>query len=116
MELDTNSSFNQSASATGQDIASSRSTLSIAPVMTIDWKMYESYLQESDWSDDQKREFVETIWQIVVMFVDLGFGIESGQLAQREALKGKPAAADEKVGARRRQVRQASTDAKRGAE
>ena len=45
------------------------------PALTIDWDLYGHYLENSDLSDDQKREFIETLWSIVVGFVDLGFGI-----------------------------------------
>lgn len=76
----------------GRGVANSKdsgaSTRSGRPILELDWSLYESYLQDSDWSDDQKREFITTIWQIVIMFVDLGFGVESGQLALRDALEG----------------------------
>jgi hypothetical protein len=49
------------------------------PTLTIDWELYASYLEESDLDDDQKREFIETLWSIVVSFVDLGFGIDPTQ-------------------------------------
>ena len=45
------------------------------PGLSIDWELYGSYLEESDLNDDQKREFIETLWSIAVSFVDLGFGI-----------------------------------------
>lgn len=33
--------------------------------------------------DEQKREFLKTLWNIVVTFVDLGFGMEATQQAMR---------------------------------
>ncbi len=45
------------------------------PTLTIDWELYGKYLDESDLSDAEKREFLETLWSIVVAFVDLGFGV-----------------------------------------
>ena len=45
------------------------------PALTIDWQLYEHYLEESDLSDDDKRLFIETLWSIMVSFVDLGFRI-----------------------------------------
>jgi len=51
------------------------------PALTIDYALYESYLEDSDMSDAQKREFIETLWSIVVSFVDLGFGVHALQLA-----------------------------------
>lgn len=49
------------------------------PSLSIDWELYASYLEESGLSEDQKRDFIETIWSIVVAFVDLGFGVHSLQ-------------------------------------
>jgi len=43
--------------------------------LSIDWDLYGEYLADSDLSDDQKLEFIETLWNIVVAFVDLGFGV-----------------------------------------
>jgi hypothetical protein len=45
------------------------------PTLTIDWETYGKYLDESDLPDTEKREFLETLWSIVVSFVDLGFGV-----------------------------------------
>ncbi len=45
------------------------------PTLTIDWELYGKYLDESDLSEAQKQEFLETLWSIVVSFVDLGFGV-----------------------------------------
>tara|TARA_R110002074_G_scaffold35231_6_gene96327 strand:- start:260 stop:601 length:342 start_codon:yes stop_codon:yes gene_type:complete len=43
------------------------------PTLTIDWERYGRYLDDSDLTDAQKREFLQTLWDIVVSFVDLGF-------------------------------------------
>jgi hypothetical protein len=51
------------------------------PSLTIDWELYAEHLEDSDLTDDQKREFIETLWNIVVAFVDLGFGIHPVQQA-----------------------------------
>jgi hypothetical protein len=51
------------------------------PTLSIDWDLYGECLEESDLTDDQKREFIETLWSIVVSFVDLGFGIAPTQQA-----------------------------------
>ncbi|MCF6277208.1 MAG: hypothetical protein L3J16_00445 [Anaerolineales bacterium] len=45
------------------------------PTLTIDWELYGKYLDESDLSDTEKRQFLKTLWSIVVSFVDLGFGV-----------------------------------------
>ena len=36
-------------------------------------------LEASDLTDTQKQEFVETLWSIIVTFVDLGFGLHPVQ-------------------------------------
>lgn len=51
------------------------------PTLGIDWDLYGEYLEESDLSDEEKREFIQTLWNIVVAFVDLGFGIHPMQRA-----------------------------------
>ncbi len=45
------------------------------PTLTIDWELYGKYLDESDLSDAEKREFLEILWSIAVSFVDLGLGL-----------------------------------------
>ncbi|MCW2308829.1 hypothetical protein [Rhodobium gokarnense] len=51
------------------------------PVLTLDVALYEHMLADSDLTEDQKREFLETLWSIIVGFVDLGFGIDPVGLA-----------------------------------
>ena len=41
--------------------------------LTLDLKLYEGYLEDCDLTEDQKHEFIETLWNIVVSFVDMGF-------------------------------------------
>ena len=57
------------------------------PKLSIDWRLYEDYFEESEISDEKKREFIETLWYIIMAFVDLGFGIEPVQLAIQERQK-----------------------------
>ena len=45
------------------------------PAVTIDWKLYAEHLEDSDLTDDQKCEFIETLWSIILGFIDLGFNI-----------------------------------------
>jgi len=52
------------------------------PALSIDWDLYLAHLEESDLSDAQKREFIQTLWSIVVSFVDLGFGTHPLQQAR----------------------------------
>jgi hypothetical protein len=50
------------------------------PHLTLDYALYESLLDDSDLSEEQKRELIETLWNIVISFVDLGFGFNPVQL------------------------------------
>ncbi|QFT63788.1 hypothetical protein [Roseivivax sp. THAF30] len=47
--------------------------------LTLDWDRYGAMLEASDLSEDQKRECIETVWSLVVSFVDFGFGIHPVQ-------------------------------------
>lgn len=51
------------------------------PTLTIDWDLYGEYLQDSDLTEDEQREFIQTLWNIVVAFIDLGFSIHPMQQA-----------------------------------
>lgn len=50
--------------------------------LTLDIAYYQALLDEEDMEPDQKRELIETLWSIVVAFVDLGFGAHPVQQAQ----------------------------------
>lgn len=52
-----------------------------APRLSIDWEDFAHHLQDSDLSDEQKREFIETLFEIMLAFVDLGFGLHPVQQA-----------------------------------
>ena len=47
------------------------------PTLTCDWQDWLSYLQEVDATDAEKRKLIETLWAIVVAFVDLGWNVEA---------------------------------------
>jgi hypothetical protein len=51
------------------------------PALTIDYALYEKYLEDSDLTDEQKQEFLDTLWSIIVGFVDLGFCVHPLQQA-----------------------------------
>lgn len=44
-------------------------------IVEVDVEKYIQFLEESDLSDVQKREFIETIYLILINFIDIGFGI-----------------------------------------
>tara|TARA_R110002126_G_scaffold239459_11_gene382798 strand:- start:715 stop:1062 length:348 start_codon:yes stop_codon:yes gene_type:complete len=43
--------------------------------LSIDYNLYEHYLESSDLTETQKRDFLEALWSIIVNFVDLGFEV-----------------------------------------
>lgn len=43
--------------------------------LSIDYELYEHYLESSDLTETQKRDFLEALWSIIVNFVDLGFEV-----------------------------------------
>ena len=47
------------------------------PQLSIDWELYGQYLENSDLDDEQKKELIETLWSLVITFVDFGFDIET---------------------------------------
>ncbi|WP_299970725.1 hypothetical protein [uncultured Roseobacter sp.] len=49
------------------------------PTLSIDWEVYAAMLEDSDMSLDAQRELIETLWSIVVMFVDMGFELNPVQ-------------------------------------
>ncbi len=51
------------------------------PVLTIDYELYGRYLENSDLSDEQIREFINILWSISVSWVDLARGIHPTQQA-----------------------------------
>lgn len=44
-----------------------------APALRFDWADWLPYLEDQDIPEEQKRELIETLWSIVVAFVDLGW-------------------------------------------
>lgn len=52
------------------------------PVITVDYERYAHFLKDSDLTEDQKREFLQALWNIIVEFVSLGFGVHPLQQAK----------------------------------
>lgn len=46
--------------------------------LTLDTAKYQSYLDDTQIPDDQKTQLIETLWVIVVAFIDLGYEINAG--------------------------------------
>ena len=49
------------------------------PSLSVDWEVYAAMLEDSDMPLEQQKELIETLWSIVVMFVDLGFDLDPVQ-------------------------------------
>ncbi|EDQ31804.1 hypothetical protein HPDFL43_21874 [Hoeflea phototrophica DFL-43] len=45
------------------------------PSLGIDAEYYQSFLDDYDIPEAQKRELIEALWAIIVQFIDLGFGV-----------------------------------------
>lgn len=43
--------------------------------LTFDAQEFCHFLADCEWTEEQKIEFIEALWQIVVSFVDLGFDL-----------------------------------------
>ncbi|WP_386627523.1 hypothetical protein [Sulfitobacter geojensis] len=39
------------------------------PSIKVDWELYGEYLEASDMTETEAREFIENLWSIVVSFV-----------------------------------------------
>lgn len=63
------------------DIGAVGGECKVKPALTIDYALYEKHLDECDLTDEQKQEFLETLWSVIVGFVDLGFGVHPLQQA-----------------------------------
>jgi hypothetical protein len=48
---------------------------SARPTLTVDVEKYQAWLDETDLSQEQKEEFLQALWSIVVSFVEMGFGV-----------------------------------------
>lgn len=53
------------------------------PTLTVDVEYYQRYLDDSDLTDAQKQELLETLWSIVSEFVMMGFDVHPVQQAQQ---------------------------------
>ncbi|MEM9578043.1 MAG: hypothetical protein AAF999_13630 [Pseudomonadota bacterium] len=58
------------------------------PTLSIDWEIYAAMLEASDMSLEEQKELIETLWSIVVMFVDLGFDLNPAQQICEQAEEG----------------------------
>ena len=47
----------------------------------LDPEKYADDIREFDFTEDQAREFLETMWSIMMMLADLGLGVDAVSLA-----------------------------------
>lgn len=57
--------------------------LSSGSMIKVDYERYAHFLENSDASEDDKREFVQLIWNIVFSIASLGFSVHPVQAAQK---------------------------------
>ena len=53
---------------------------SALPTISIDYARYERFLADSNLSEAEKVQFLDTLWNIIVSFVDLGIGVHPLQM------------------------------------
>lgn len=44
-------------------------------ILTVDVERYQQYLDDTGMSDAETAEFLQALWQIIVSFVELGYGV-----------------------------------------
>lgn len=54
---------------------SGRFDASARPIVAVDVEKYQAYLDDPNLSEEQKEEFLQAIWSIMVAYVELGFGV-----------------------------------------
>ena len=52
------------------------------PVITFDYSLYDHYFEDAELTEDQKRVFLETMWNLIVELMSLGFDIHPVQQVQ----------------------------------
>ena len=48
---------------------------STKPILSVDVERYQSYLDNTELSEAEKAEFLQSLWNIIVSFVELGYGV-----------------------------------------
>ncbi len=64
-------------------VPASSSVTPTKPMILVDYEKYAHFLEEADLSEDQKREFLQSLWGIITQFVSLGFGVHPLQQAHK---------------------------------
>lgn len=48
---------------------------STKPTMAVDVERYQRYLDDTDLTEAEKKEFLQALWNVIISFVELGFGV-----------------------------------------
>ena len=72
--------------------------------VTVDYEKYLHFLEDADISDQDKREFLQTLWGIICEFVSLGFGVHPVQQAQKPCGKRDPVQQAQKPCGKREEI------------
>ena len=59
----------------GQGDLNRKFELSAKRTMTVDVDRYQKYLEGSELTDAEKDQFLQTMWQFIISFVELGYGV-----------------------------------------
>lgn len=62
--------------------------VSVAPPPRLHHEKYKDHLEGMELSDDQARELLETLWHVMVSFVDVGFRVDSLSIAMPDIYQG----------------------------
>ena len=57
------------------------SAASAERVLRVDVEEFQHHLDGANLTDEEKRQYLEAVWSIIVSFVDLGFGVHPVQQA-----------------------------------
>ena len=55
--------------------------------LEVDVDRYQTYLNDSDLSVEQKADFLNALWTVIVAFVDLGYGVHPVQTVGAEIIR-----------------------------
>ena len=64
------------------DLVAALNTDQRPPTTTVDFERYKHLMDDFDMSEEQKREYLQALWNIVSEFVALGWGVHPVQQAQ----------------------------------
>tara|TARA_R100001377_G_scaffold5186_2_gene3004 strand:+ start:2217 stop:2525 length:309 start_codon:yes stop_codon:yes gene_type:complete len=54
--------------------------------LEVDVECYQSFLDDREFSDEDKAEFLKALWTVIAAFVDFGYGVHPVQAAGAEII------------------------------